>query len=173
MKKLWIVLTLVLSGFVFADVDSIDSLKGINEIAVVVDAFTPEQIRLGLNPVEISERIAKTLMDYNISPVSADNLPDAPHTPVLWLSVSSSFSGEVVAVNFELSVRQDVQLARDENIEVVKAITWSRNSIGLMPPRALPQGVDIKIREFLRSFIEDHHDANGLDSPFGKRGMDV
>ena len=71
MRTFTLVLILVLSALAAGDVDTINGLKGIQSVSVVVNAFTPEQIRYGLNPVEISDRIAKTLENYNITPVFA------------------------------------------------------------------------------------------------------
>ena len=172
MKKLsTVAFVLVLSSFVIADVESIEGLKGLREVAVVVDAFTPEQIQHGLNPLDLAERIAKTLEEYKVKPISADELSESPDTPALWLLVTTSFLDNVVLVSFELSLRDDVVLVRDKKVTVTKAITWSKQSIGAMSKGALKTGIEMKLTDFLRAFIEDHHEANGLDNPFkGKKG---
>ena len=67
-------------------------------------------------------------------------------------------------MSLTLSLRQDVQLLRDEDIEVVKAITWSKNSTGIMNPNNLKQGVLIKVDEFIKDFVRDYRKASGQQS---------
>ncbi|GEM_PF-5150601 len=78
MRTVALVLILVLSALAAGDVNSIEGLKGLREVAVVVDAFTPEQVQHGLNPIEFAARIAKTLEEYKLTPISADKLPEHP-----------------------------------------------------------------------------------------------
>ncbi len=65
------------------------------------------------------------------------------------------------SVSLTLSLRQDVQLLRDEDIEVVKA---SKNSTGIMNPNNLKQGVLIKVDEFIKDFVRDYRKASGQQS---------
>jgi len=85
--------------------------------------------------------------------------------------VTTSFFDNVALVSFELSLRDDVILVRDQKVTVTKAITWSKQSIGAMTIGAMKAGVEMKLVDFLRAFIEDHHEANGLGSPFMKKGI--
>lgn len=172
MKKI-ILISLILSlvSPLYADVESVESLKGVEEVAVVVDALTQEQLRYGLDPLELADWIATELDNNNIKPLSGDKLSEAPLTPAFWLTVKTAIVGEVAAVSLTLSLRQDVQLLRDKEIEVIKAITWSRNSTGMMNPDSLRRGVHIKLNEFIEEFIEDYRKANGKDE--SSEGDDV
>ena len=80
--------------------------------------------------------------------------------------------GDAASVSFELSLKQDALLIRNKEIEVKKAITWSRSSVGMMNPGMILPGVQQKLDDYIKSFIEDHHKANGLKNPFEKEKKD-
>ena len=61
MRTVALVLILVLSALAAGDVNSIEGLKGLREVAVVVDAFTPEQFQHGLNPIEFAAEMTVLL----------------------------------------------------------------------------------------------------------------
>ncbi|GEM_PF-5196914 len=99
-----------------------------------------------LDPLELADHIAAQMDAHDIKPLSGYKLAESPLTPALWLTVKTAIIAEAAAVSLTLSLRQDVQLLRDEDIEVVKA---SKNSTGIMNPNNLKPAVLIKVDEFI------------------------
>lgn len=145
----------------------IPSLKGIEAVSIEIIGLKESDSQYGMRKEAIAAEVAAFLLENNIVPVDADKIHEVPGQPKVRLAFNIHVDPkqDVAAVFIELSLMQQVALNRDKEIVIKEASTWYNNSLALMPPQAIRQMSQVKVKDFLIQFFTDHSTANGNPLP--------
>lgn len=141
--------------------DKRDTLRGLNEISVLVEYLPDDIEREGLNREHLQRDIEMRLRQAGLHVLPITELANSPGAPYLYISVypittpSLNFNAYAVA----LTLKQLVQLSRNPTTELF-ATTWegpmhlgSINDVRVV-------GIRGKILDAVGRFIVDYRDVN-------------
>src|ERR1700704_4440489 len=114
------------SGAVMGAV-GVNTLKGIERIAVVIDDLTSESTNAGLTEEALRNRMESALKRIKLNVVASSNQAESSRlfVPILYLSVETTKAGGFHDFLVHLELLQAVTLARDPAIKASSATTWS------------------------------------------------
>lgn len=131
------------------------TLRGIQEIHVVVEDIRPDAQSFGLNKEQIQNDIELKL---RMSGIKIGNQPPAP---ILYVRVNTFYltSEDIFAVAIECKVRESVVLARDPSILGI-ATTWEKSQSGAVRSVDLVSEVRGTVKDLVEIFINDFLSVN-------------
>ena len=141
--------------------DKRDTLRGLNEISVLVEYLPDDVEREGLNREHLQRDIEVRLRQAGLHVLTISELANSPGAPYLYVAVYpiTTPSGNFNAYAVTLTLKQLVQLSRHPATELF-ATTWEGpmhfGSLG--DTRVL--GIRSRILDAVGRFIVDYRDVN-------------
>jgi hypothetical protein len=137
-----------------------ESLRGLEEVCLVVQDMNPEVEEYGLSRRRIYLHVAMALIRAGISVVSYEQYDPEAGTPFLNVYVQAlNTNGLNFAYNLGLSLSQNTTLLRDPEI-VVPGSTWRSEELGIIPAARVRE-LDDSIRTKAEEFAADYLAVNG------------
>jgi hypothetical protein len=152
--------------FVLAFDTDAASLRGLKGVGVLVEVSGPETVRQSVSDVQLGADAAVRLRIAGIDVLSKEQFLKAPGRPVLCLNVNAlkvKTSGRY-AYFIDISLKQNVYLERNPEIDGLQATTWSRKTAAVVSDL---HDIQAKAMELVGDFI----DAYISVSP--KKGIDT
>jgi len=138
-----------------------NSLAGLEGVGVVVEQLRSEARKYGLTREQLQSEVEDHLRRSGIKVFSEEERLRSPGRAHLYVTVIPLIREKqsVCAVGYDVSLRQEVQLARDESKECVAA-TWQRCAVSLTGTRVLCGAVKANLGLYLNEFVRDYLAAN-------------
>lgn len=138
-----------------------NSLAGLEGVGVVVEQVRSEARKYGLSREQLQSEVEDHLQRGGIKVFSEEERLRSPGRVHLYVTVIPLIREKqsVCAVGYDVSLRQEVQLARDESKECVAA-TWQRCAVSLTGTRVLCGAVKANLGLYLDEFVRDYLAAN-------------
>jgi len=138
------------------------SLKGLGAIYVAVEDLDSVAAGGGLTGSQLRIDVELKLRRAGIKVLTREEFINATYSSYLYLHVNVIHPGDTP--NFvhcvELSLRQPVILARDVDMKVITATTWSTGSLGFAGSLVFLDGVRGSVADKVDEFINDYLAAN-------------
>jgi len=130
-----------------------NSLKGLQGVGIIVSDMLPPE----LSKTSLHQFVYKLLLENNIKVYSHEELLQTPGKPYLYIEVNSVKSANlnVCAINCQVSLRQDVVLARDRNLKVDTVETWSSGGLAIIKPEQLSTAAVAKVGQCVVEFAKE------------------
>jgi hypothetical protein len=167
MKSFWIVTGLVVGIFTLAcsatnDNEARNSLAGLQGVYVLVEPLPTWMEQYGATAQKIQTQVELRLRQEGIKVLSKEESDRIIGRAFLCVNVNVKkiSNREECPVNCELSLRQDVYLAREQAILVGGAATWDIGSVGLCSAIQLPEFIKKSINDLLDLFVNDYLAVN-------------
>ena len=138
------------------------TLEGIERFAVIVEQLEENVRGLGLDRVELQERVIKKLRDSGVNVVADWQDLEEEGSPVLHIQINTQpyLRGELISYSVRLKFMQGVILSRNLD-ERILAPTWDFGGVGLAAREDF-QFVGDNVIILLDSFVSDFTRANGI-----------
>jgi len=140
--------------------DQKESLRGIKEIAVLVDPLSPEIQKAGITAEKIKEEIETRLGQAGIR-VYTENEAEGPSSkiparPYLYINNHSYTLQKDLTYGYALNIFfiQPVQLKRNPKISCL-ATTWYSGGVGIIRVHKLKNFNQSELAEHIEKFIDD------------------
>ncbi len=165
--KIFLILSVIFSLNLNAQVlnQSLQSLRGINKAAIVVETFNQVLHESGLKEDEIRSDAWFELQSAGITILNQKASHDVSGSPYLYINLGAvkSKNEDLYAVSINVEFRQDVSLVRNNKIKFYGAPTWSRSSIGLFTKDKISE-VRRFTKDVVASFVKDYLLANKMSN---------
>ncbi len=140
---------------------SLQSLRGINKAAIVVESFNNALHDTGLKEDDIRSDAWFELQSAGIDILNQRASHDVSGSPYLYINIGAvkAKNEDMYAVSINVEFRQDVLLTRNTNEKYFGAATWSRSSIGIFTKDKI-SGVRKFTKEIVAGFVQDYLLAN-------------
>jgi hypothetical protein len=124
--------------------------------------------RHGLTDSQVQTDVELRLRRAGIRVLTPDEQDARPGSPYLYININTKAgdgpSAGLIAVNINVELRQSVRLARDPDIWVLHATTWSKSVLGLGGHAQL-RHVRESLGDQVDKFINDYYAANPERTP--------
>ena len=140
---------------------SLQSLKGINKAAIVVETFNQVLHESGLKEDEIRSDAWFELQSAGINVITVKASYDISGAPYLYINIGAvKAKGEdMYAVSVNVEFRQNVLLSRNLKEKYFGAATWSRSSVGIFTLDKI-SSVRKFTKDMVAEFVKDYLAAN-------------
>ena len=165
--RLYIVPLVVLCSFTIAAANAaersgeIESLKGLTDVHVVVDGITKQAEAAGVKKADVQAQVEKAIKAAGLRVLAANER--ARGAPTIYLStivfLADKSSDDLFVYSIEVSLTQEVRLARSPGVRTQSATWRPAGTIGTLPKSDLPKLKDT-VGEYLKKFSTDYHTAN-------------
>lgn len=137
---------------VTADMTEEESLRGLDDIALIVEALHDDAARIGLTTQTLRQDAADKLHNADIRILSADERLTHPLRPYLYINCNIIYveSIELIAFSIDVEVHQKVTL---ENGEKAQALTWAKSYLGVQGQAKAATKIRQVVDEYVDQFI--------------------
>ena len=138
-----------------------ESLRGVNEIKVVVENIRPEAGRYGLIREQLETDVERKLRRSGIAGIIFRSAEETLSTPYLHVNVNAykPRDSELYAYNVAVEFRQAIRLSRNLMLRSYSA-TWKSTEIGTVVSRKLSSGIKDAVADHIDKFIHDYLAVN-------------
>ncbi len=140
---------------------SLESLRGINKAAIVVESFNSILNKSGLKEDEIRSDTWFELQPTGITVITVKASHDISGAPYLYINIGAVKAKEKdrYAVSINVEFRQNVLLSRNPKEKYFGAATWSRSSVGIFTLDKISR-VRKFTKDMVAEFVKDYLAAN-------------
>lgn len=145
-----------LCGFVaarvMADVTEEESLRGLDDIALIVEALHDDAARIGLTTEMLRQDATDKLDNADIRILPADERLSHPLRPYLYINCNIIYvdSIRLIAFSIDVEVHQKVTL---ENGEKAQALTWAKSYLGVQGQAKAASQIRQVVGDYVDQFI--------------------
>ncbi|PCJ58556.1 MAG: hypothetical protein COA73_09810 [Candidatus Hydrogenedentota bacterium] len=153
MRKFWMLWTLLLALPCMGDVSETESLKGLDEIQLVVEELPREAQPLKLTKGLLELDATRQLRDNKITLLSVSERLEHPQRPYLYINCNLLYIEKLNLTSFsiDVEVHQRVTL---ETGEKAQGLTWAKSYLGMTSGDIVAERVREIVRDFLGEYIE-------------------
>jgi hypothetical protein len=136
-----------------------ESLRGLNGVYLYVEPVAKEVETGGLSTLQIQNAVEKQLRGAGISLQSEPQSANGSATLVIVIGAVKRPAEEAYLFDVEVSLLQEVRLARRNDSDSFPAQTWSQKALGITGPKRMDLILEpLKVR--VGDFVNDYLSAN-------------
>jgi hypothetical protein len=138
-----------------------NSLVGLEGVGVVIRELPPEADSYWLTKEQLESQVKRHLRRHGIAVLDEKERLRRAGRPHLYVVVNPLITEgyNICAVSYDISLRQDVWLARD-HLKKCRATTWNRSAVSLTGTGILADGVKKNLRLYLNEFVRAYLTVN-------------